>query len=300
MGLFGMAMAGLGGAAQGYEQGMVRHDAENKDLREKQWDLLKEQRIEEAKINEEGRAYATRKQEREDEFGFNTNPKNVEIANKIAADKARSEYAVKDEHFGTELEQLKQKEAVTDHTDYAGRSAAHELVALHVAKAKQELADHDQDFTAKDKSLIGSYQSILKSSETSLKDETLTDAERTDIRAEISNSMAAINAILGKYADTMGASIADPEKAKIDSALKGKGSAEESPLPGSIKKPENNVPPGIFGQEANSFSRAGVKNRQAASYGRGYFKNQEDKNLEEEKENIRKRKAILQAGAPYR
>lgn len=214
MGLLGMALAGFAGGAQGYEQAMQRHDEEAKDIRNKQWDLMKEQRVEEAKIRAEGRAYATKKQERQDEFAHNTDPNNVKAA--ADAEVLRSEInnnyedRHKDARFPTELAQYKARDAASDHTDYANRSLEHELNSFKLAQAKA-------DFSPRDKSSIEALQAVLKEGSTSLKDETLTDAERIDIRTSMSNASDGIRAILSKYSDAQPSG--NPQQKIIDDAM---------------------------------------------------------------------------------
>lgn len=145
----GLLFGALGGLGQGLVNQSERnwkdevlnaqnqHDFDMEAMR-RQADMEREKRIEEAQIRREGREAVNRKQQQQDDLAFQTDPKNVGLLTQAALTKQRALDEYGDSRSDIEIQQAAKKAAALDratyhdHTDYAGRSLAHEEAMLRI------------------------------------------------------------------------------------------------------------------------------------------------------------------------
>ena len=101
----GLLLAALGGAAKAYDRISDKWDDDQAKLADRQAELDKEQRIEEASIRRENRVMVNAKINRQDEFNFQTSPENRKLLFDAKLEDQKKTDAYGDSRFGTKLDQ---------------------------------------------------------------------------------------------------------------------------------------------------------------------------------------------------
>jgi hypothetical protein len=238
----GMLMGALGGLGQGLANQSARlAEVEMKrDLAEmqRQIEMERERRIEEAQVRSEGRQEAAqirqeqrqvenRKAQQQSDLEFSTNPDNVRKFTEAELVKKKVEDAYADNRSDIEIEQAAKKAGAIDQatyhdtTDYEGRQLAHEATQLAIQEKRDELSgvrmtkadEKKYDF------LKEQYKELAKSKADAMDDET-----RIGYEDDMDAVAGKINALLSKYdvdgEDAQQHADEDPLRIKRDAKVK--------------------------------------------------------------------------------